>query len=187
MDWSNVNFQVKFSQPSWNSLLCHQGSNHGQIRLYFSQSYSLQVLFFCVCVLFFIVQPHGMTLYQDLKKNQICTPKQTIIYLGFGEVPIVVQQKKIGLVSMGMWIRSLDLLSRSGIQHCCELWYRSQMHFGSYVAMAMAYASSCSSNSTRSLRTSICHRSGPKKQNKTKQKTGASFLLCLGIIFFMSF
>ena len=34
------------------------------------------------------------------------------------------------------------------------------------VAVGMAVAGSCNSNSTPSLRTSICHKSGPKKQKK---------------------
>ena len=44
-----------------------------------------------------------------------------------------------------------------------ELWCRLQMQLESCVAMAVAEAGSGSSNSTPSLRTSICHRCGPKK------------------------
>ena len=38
-------------------------------------------------------------------------------------VPVVAQRKPIRLVSMRMWVRSLDSLSGSGIWRCCELWY----------------------------------------------------------------
>ena len=44
------------------------------------------------------------------------------------------------------------------------------MQLRSGVAVAMMEASSCSSDSTPSLGTSICHRCGPKEsKNKTKQ------------------
>ena len=42
-------------------------------------------------------------------------------------VSIVAQQKGILLVSLRMQIRSLASLSVLRIQHCRELWYRSQM------------------------------------------------------------
>ena len=44
------------------------------------------------------------------------------------------------------------------------------MLLGSVVAVAAVQASSCSSNSTPSLGTSICHRGGPKKQKLKKKK-----------------
>ena len=52
-------------------------------------------------------------------------------------VPIVVQQKQIQLVSVRMHIQSLASISRLGIQHCHELWCRSQTLLGSYVALAV--------------------------------------------------
>ena len=54
-------------------------------------------------------------------------------------------------------VRFLASLSGLRIQHCCE---RSQMWFGSgaVVAVAVAVAGSCSSNSTPSLGTSICQQ-----------------------------
>ena len=61
-------------------------------------------------------------------------------------------------------------LSGSGIWHCRELWYRSQMQLGSRVAVAVA--GSYSSNSTPSLGSSICRRCGLKKQ-KEKSKPEA--------------
>ena len=42
-------------------------------------------------------------------------------------IPFMVQWKKIRLVSMRIRVRSLALLSGSGIGHCPELWCRSQM------------------------------------------------------------
>ena len=54
--------------------------------------------------------------------------------------------------------------------HCSELWYRLHIWLRSGVAVAMAVAGRCSSDSSPSLGTSICHRFGPKKQKKKKKK-----------------
>ena len=61
---------------------------------------------------------------------------------------------------MRVW--SLASLSRLRIWRCRELQCRSQTQLGSGVAMVQA--SSCSSDQTPSLGTSICHGRGPKKQ-----------------------
>ena len=58
------------------------------------------------------------------------------------------------------------------IQHCQELWCRSQMRLGSHIAVAMAVASSYSSDLIPSLGTSIGHRCSPKKTKKKKKKKG---------------
>ena len=50
------------------------------------------------------------------------------------------------------------------IQHCCELWYRSQMRLGSWVAMEP------SSNLSPSLGISICQGCSPKKTKKREKK-----------------
>ena len=77
-----------------------------------------------------------------------------------------------------MQVQYLALLNGLSIWHCCELWCRSQMRLGSAIAVAMVWASSCSSNLTPSLGTSIGRGCCPKKsktnkqtkQNKTKTK-----------------
>ena len=46
-------------------------------------------------------------------------------------VPVVVQKKRIRLVSMRMQVQSLASLKGSGIQRCRELWCRSQRWLGS--------------------------------------------------------
>ena len=48
-------------------------------------------------------------------------------------VLLVVQWKQIQPVSMRMWVQFLALLSRLGIWHCLELWYRlkTQTRLGS--------------------------------------------------------
>ena len=69
---------------------------------------------------------------------------------------------------MRIRVRSLASLSRLGIWHCRELWYRSQMQLGSRVAVAVA--GSYSSNSTPSLGTSICRGSDPRKWQKDGKK-----------------
>ena len=78
-------------------------------------------------------------------------------------VPIVVQWKQTQVVSMRMQVQSMALLIGLRIWHCHKLWCRLQMRLGSCIAVAVAQASSCSSNSTPSLGTSICHRCAPKK------------------------
>ena len=81
-------------------------------------------------------------------------------------VPVVVQQKWIQLGTMRLQVRSLASLRGSRIWCCCELWCRSQMQLRSCVGGAVPKACSYSSNSPPSLRTSICHGYGPKKEKK---------------------
>ena len=70
---------------------------------------------------------------------------------------------------MRMWVLSLASISGLGIWCSHKLWCRSQAQFGSRgIAVAMAVASSYSSNLTSSLGTSICHRFDPKKQTNKK-------------------
>ena len=65
----------------------------------------------------------------------------------------------------------LALLRGLRIRHCWgELWCKLQMQLGSHVAVAVVKASSCSSDSTPSLGTSMCYGCGPKKQKKKKIK-----------------
>ena len=66
---------------------------------------------------------------------------------------------------MRVWV--LVSLSGLGIQHCHELLCRSQTRLGSGVAVAVLWAGSCSSDSTPSLGTSVCHRGGPKKRKRS--------------------
>ena len=83
-----------------------------------------------------------------------------------------------------MWVQFLALLSGLRIQGCHELWYRPQMWLRSGVAMAVAYARSCSSDLTPSLGTSICFGYGFKKTKKEKKKKGGvKTLIEIEIIF----
>ena len=66
-------------------------------------------------------------------------------------------------------VQSLVSLSGLGIRHCRELWCGSQTQLRSGVAVAVAWAGRCSSNSTPSLGTSICRGCGPKKQKDKKK------------------
>ena len=91
-------------------------------------------------------------------------------------VPVVAQRKQIQLISLRMWLGSLALVGGSRIQCCQELWCRSQTQLRSCVAVAVA--SSYSSDSSPGLATSICHVSGPKKRQKKKtnpQKTKKNY------------
>ena len=76
-------------------------------------------------------------------------------------VPVVAQWRRIWLASMRMQIRSLALLRWLRIWHCHGLWCRPQMWLGSDVAVAVA--SSYSSDSIPRLGTSICCGCSPKK------------------------
>ena len=82
----------------------------------------------------------------------------------------MVQQKRIPLRTMRLPVHSLASLSGLRIRSCRELWCRSQMWLRSHVALAVAWAGSYSSDSTPSLRTSICRRYGRKSKKKKNPK-----------------
>ena len=84
-------------------------------------------------------------------------------------IPIMAQQKRIWLASMRTQFLSLASLSGLRIQHCRELWCSLQTWLRSYVAVAVASASGCSSGLTPSLGTSICCWCSPKKTKKEKK------------------
>ena len=94
-----------------------------------------------------------------------------------GGVLIVAQWvKNLDIVPMRMQVQFLASLPGLKIQHCHKLQCRSQMWFGSLVAVAMAQADSCSSNSTPSPGTSICRRCSHykiffKREKKTIENT----------------
>ena len=71
-----------------------------------------------------------------------------------------------------MWVRSLASLSGLRIWHCHELWCGLQTWLGPCIAAAVVQASSCSSNSTPSLGTSMRCTCGPKKQKRKKETKG---------------
>ena len=73
---------------------------------------------------------------------------------------------------MKMQVPSGASVSGLRIWHCHELWCGLQTWLRSLVAVAVAVAvaGSCSSDSTPSLGTSICHKSSPRNRKKTKKK-----------------
>ena len=74
-------------------------------------------------------------------------------------------------MSVRMWVQPLVFLSGLRIQRWHKLQQcRSQMPLRSCVAVTVAMAHSCSSDSTPSLGTCICHRCGRKKEKKEKKK-----------------
>ena len=99
-----------------------------------------------------------------------------IINIGSSHHGAVVNESNYQLGTMRLQVRSLALLSGLMIQHCCELWCRSQTRLGSCIAVALAYAGDHSSNWTPSLWNSICHGSGPRKGKLTKKKKKVSKL-----------
>ena len=90
------------------------------------------------------------------------------------EFPLWLHRLRTQLVSMRMQVRSLASCNGLRIQQCHESWCRSQTWFRCGIVVAVAVAYSYSSESTPSLRTSICQGCSPKKtKNKTKQKNSA--------------
>ena len=77
---------------------------------------------------------------------------------------------QVPLGTMRLWVRSLALLSGLTIRRCRELCCRLQKRLGSHIAVALAWAGSCSSGWTPGLGTSICHRSGPRNVKKDQKK-----------------
>ena len=73
---------------------------------------------------------------------------------------------------MRLWVQSLASLGGLRIQHCRELWCRSQTRLGSHVAVAVVQAGSCSSDWNPSLGTSIFHGCGSKKEKKNAYSIG---------------
>ena len=65
--------------------------------------------------------------------------------------PIVAHPKGIQLVSMRIQVQSLASLCGWGNQHCPELWCMPQTWLETCIAVAVAYASSCGSDSSPSL------------------------------------
>ena len=78
----------------------------------------------------------------------------------------MAQQKRIQPGTMRLQLGPLALLSGLRICRCHELWCRLQTWLRSCVAVAVAQASSCSSNSTPSLGTSKCWEGSPKEWGK---------------------
>ena len=87
----------------------------------------------------------------------------------------VGQSYRTRLVSMRMRVQSPTPLSGFKIRHCCELHCRPKTWLESGIALAVAYAGSCSSNLTPSLGNSICCRGSPKKKKKKSQPCSTSF------------
>ena len=92
-------------------------------------------------------------------------------------IPVVVQQKRIQLVTTRLRVGSQASLSGLRIRRCRELWCRSKTWLGSGIAVALAWASGYSSNLTPSLENSICHGCSPKNQ-KTKKKVDQARQQC---------
>ena len=61
---------------------------------------------------------------------------------------------------LAQWLRILS---------CHALWW-SRTRLRSCIAVAVVQAGTCSSNSTPSLGTAICHRSGPRKQEEEEEE-----------------
>ena len=82
----------------------------------------------------------------------------------------MTQQKQIRPVSMMMQVPSLASFSGSGIWHCCELWHRLQLWVECCAAVAVAVASSCSSDSTPAWELPYAVGMALKSKNKQTKK-----------------
>ena len=90
------------------------------------------------------------------------------------EVPVVAQRKQIRLVTMRLQVRSLASLSGLRIQHCHELWSRSQMQLRSCdPGLLWLWCRPAAVAPIQHLAWELPHATvtSPKKQSKTKQKT----------------
>ena len=86
------------------------------------------------------------------------------------EFPLWLIGQQTQLASMRkLFYPWLALLGGLRIWHCSELCCRLQTWLGSCVPVAVAQASSCSSDQSPSLGTSTCHRCSSKKKKKKKK------------------
>ena len=88
-----------------------------------------------------------------------------------GELLLRLGRLRARLLSMRTRVRSLASLRGLRIWRCRELWCRLQTWLGSCIAVAVVWAGCYSSDLTPSLRTSICHRYGPKKPKAKNKQT----------------
>ena len=95
---------------------------------------------------------------------------------------------------MSIRVQPLASLSGLSIQHCRELWGRSQMWLGSGIVVAVTVAGSCSSDLTPSLELSYATRVALKSKKKKKTNLNVcviiflfSFLFSFFLFFFTDF
>ena len=81
---------------------------------------------------------HTPRFHLSTKNGQSSLDLKNLILKTASGIPIVAQRKRIRLGTMRLGVRPLTSLSGLRIQCGCELWCRSQMQFGSGVAVAVA-------------------------------------------------
>ena len=96
---------------------------------------------------------HSLACLQNLWRLPCCpvlyiTATPALIRKAHAGIPIKAQQKQIWPGTMSLWVRSLASISGLRILPRCELWRGMQMSLRSGVAVAMAQASSYSSDWT---------------------------------------
>ena len=93
----------------------------------------------------------------------------------------MAQRKWIWLASMRMQVRSLASLSGLKICCCCKLWCRSQIQLQSGVALAVAQASSCGSNSASAWEPPYAVGETLKRPKEKKDHNGHRSRLARGV------
>ena len=118
---------------------------------------------FCPCLDFlFAIQALGWTL------PYLMVPKNTFITWSSHCGSVVTNLTSIYEdCGFDPWPHSVG----RGIQHCLELWCRSQTWLAFHVAVAVLLVSTRSSDLNPSPGTSICCRCNPKKKKKKKKQT----------------
>ena len=119
---------------------------------------------------FFFLNIHLNSLLGALLCKQGSLKKSMIKNLLQKEFPLWLSSQQTQLASMRRKVQSLASISGLRIQHCHELWCRSQTQLGSCVAVALAQASGYSSDLTPALGTSKHHGGSPKKKKMKRKK-----------------
>ena len=127
---------------------------------------TLSALYCLGTILYFFcwkqVDASELETFQSYPSNSLASPQFHLFFIQCKET------NRTWLGSMRMWVQSLALLSGLRIWRGHELWSRSQVQLRSWVAVAVVQTSSYSSDSTLSLRTSLCHGCSPKKPKKKR-------------------
>ena len=128
------------------------------VRIHTRNSYEITLCVTCFSLLKSTPQPSSFPISKYISRWRVkftrqmtpFPPKQWVLLESWwwGLAVVAQQRKRIQLVPMRTQVWSLASLRGSEIQHCGELWCRSQTGLGSSVAVPTVEVSSCSSELT---------------------------------------